>query len=165
MALADQGGALTRRRVLAGTGAVAGMALLNACGDSTAPSGSPSPSDAASSGPAATGGPTAGESPRTGAGPGPILASVSDVPVGSALSVEDPEGKPLIVAQPNAGDIVAFSAICTHRGCTVAPAESEIHCPCHGSIYDLTGKNIGGPAPAPLPPVQVTVTGGDVHLG
>jgi cytochrome b6-f complex iron-sulfur subunit len=58
---------------------------------------------------------------------------------------------------------VAFSAICTHQGCTVAPAGRQFRCPCHGSVYDAaTGKVIDGPAPAPLAAVPVKVDGADV---
>jgi Rieske Fe-S protein len=61
---------------------------------------------------------------------------------------------------------VAFSAICTHMGCTVAPAGSELHCPCHGSRYNaLTGAVLQGPAPRALPSVPVHVAGGKVVEG
>jgi Rieske Fe-S protein len=59
--------------------------------------------------------------------------------------------------------VVAFSAVCTHMGCTVAPQGGILKCPCHGSTYDLaTGDNTGGPAPRPLAKVSVTVQGGRV---
>ncbi len=58
---------------------------------------------------------------------------------------------------------MAFSALCTHKGCTVAVKAAELDCPCHGSKYNaLTGAVINGPAPKPLPPVSVTVSGGNV---
>ena len=67
------------------------------------------------------------------------------------------------MAQPTAGSVVAFSAICTHLGCTVAPQGKQLDCPCHGSVYDaFTGKVINGPAPRPLPSIPVTVQGGQV---
>ena len=92
-----------------------------------------------------------------------MLAKVSDVPVGGAISAQDSSGKPIIVAQPTAGDVVAFSAICTHKGCTVAPQGKILQCPCHGSTYDLaTGDNTGGPAPSPLAKVAVEVKQGEV---
>jgi len=53
---------------------------------------------------------------------------------------------------------VAFSAVCTHLGCTVEfqPEQNRIHCACHGGIYDpRTGKNIGGPPPRPLTSYKV----------
>ena len=56
----------------------------------------------------------------------------------------------LIVVQPTAGEFLAFSASCTHACCTVAFTGKQFDCPCHGSVYDLTGKNIAGPAPSPL---------------
>ena len=45
----------------------------------------------------------------------------------------------------------AVSAVCTHQGCIVDPAPRGFRCPCHGSRFDRDGKNIGGPAPRPLP--------------
>jgi Rieske Fe-S protein len=48
-------------------------------------------------------------------------------------------------------------------GCTVAPAGSEYHCPCHGSVYDaFTGAVKSGPAPRPLGKVPVKVADGNV---
>lgn len=145
---------VSRRTVLVtGSGAVLGAGVLAACGgsDGTTPSG---PSSTAS----ATGG--------GGGGGTRVLAKVSDVPVGGAVSATDAQGKPLIVAQPAAGSVVAFSAICTHMGCTVAPDGKILRCPCHGSTYDpATGTNTGGPAPRPLTKVTVTVKDGDVVEG
>ena len=46
-----------------------------------------------------------------------------------------------------------FSNVCTHMQCPVrwqADLEQFL-CPCHGGLYDITGKNIGGPPPKPLP--------------
>lgn len=72
----------------------------------------------------------------------------------------------MIVAQPRSGHVVAFSAVCTHRGCTVAPGEDALECPCHGSTYDLaTGENTGGPAPRPLATLRVRVVDGVVEEG
>jgi len=53
---------------------------------------------------------------------------------------------------------VAFSAVCTHLGCTVQfePQQNRIHCACHGGVYDPhTGKNISGPPPSPLTAYKV----------
>ena len=48
------------------------------------------------------------------------------------------------------GRVRCMTAICTHLGCTVNSAETGYKCPCHGSTYDLDGRNTGGPAPLPL---------------
>ncbi len=60
----------------------------------------------------------------------------------------------------------AYSAICTHLGCTVSwaanresPDASVTECHCHGSIFIPAegAKVMGGPAPIPLSQVGVTV--------
>jgi cytochrome b6-f complex iron-sulfur subunit len=97
-----------------------------------------------------------------GGASGPIVA-LADVPVGGAVAAKDGSGAPIVVAQPTAGKAVAFSAICTHMGCQVAPAGKRLDCPCHGSQYDAaTGAVLRGPAPRPLPPVAVKVENGQV---
>jgi Rieske Fe-S protein len=91
-----------------------------------------------------------------------VLATVASIPVGNAVSATL-DGKPILISQPSAGKIVAFTAICTHQGCTVAPAGKEFQCPCHGSVYNAaTGAVIMGPAPLPLAAIPVKVVGGDV---
>jgi Rieske Fe-S protein len=93
------------------------------------------------------------------------LVALASVPVGQAVSATL-DGKPIIVAQPAAGQAVAFSAICTHMGCTVAPNGAELDCPCHGSRYNaLTGQVIQGPAPQALPKIAVSVQNGEVVTG
>ncbi|MFB8229335.1 Rieske (2Fe-2S) protein [Cellulosimicrobium sp. NPDC055967] len=141
----------TRRVVLAGSGAGAALALLAACGGE--------PSGTRSGGTSGDGGSGGGEAVVE---PGQALASTDDVPVGGALAVTV-AGAPLLVTQPEEGTFAAFSAICTHQGCTVGPGDGELLCPCHASRYDLaTGAVLGGPAPSPLPEVPVTVDGGEV---
>lgn len=139
-----------RRTVLAGAGAAAGAFALAACSsgnDTAAPSGSGATSD-------------------TGNGQQAPLAQLEDIPVGGAVSAKDSDGKPILVAQPEAGTAVAFSAICTHQGCTVAPGEKELVCPCHGSAYDAaSGEVLRGPAPRPLSEVPVHVEAGAVLPG
>lgn len=55
-----------------------------------------------------------------------------------------------IVSAPDGPTV--FSATCSHLGCLVNyhKDKREFVCPCHGGRYDLTGKNIAGPPPAPL---------------
>lgn len=60
-------------------------------------------------------------------------------------------GQRVIVFQ--AGEqLLAFSAKCTHEGCTVTfqPGQSVIWCPCHDGRFDLTGRVLSGPPPQPL---------------
>ncbi|WP_315099177.1 Rieske (2Fe-2S) protein, partial [uncultured Cellulomonas sp.] len=110
----------------------------------------------------AAGGASAGGSSAASGG---AIAQVSDIPVGGALSAKDADGKPIILLQPEAGTVVALSAVCTHQGCTVVPEGEELQCPCHASVFDLTGANVSGPAKSPLPTVDVHVSDGAVLAG
>jgi menaquinol-cytochrome c reductase iron-sulfur subunit len=49
--------------------------------------------------------------------------------------------------------LFAFSNTCSHMQCNVHwdPGLGQFLCPCHGGLYDLTGVNVGGPPPSPLP--------------
>lgn len=157
-------GPISRRTVLgAGVGVPMTAMLLTGCGE-----GSPGPDSGGEYGPAQSRpsrtGPASSSTQDPGEPGGPALAAVADIPVGGALVVEDgPDGKPVVLARPRDGEVVAFSAVCTHKGCTVKAEESALACPCHGSTFDLTGANTGGPAPSPLPKVEVTVTDGQVR--
>ena len=95
-----------------------------------------------------------------------MIVAVADVPVGGAVAAKDGSGKPIVVAQPEAGTIVAFTAVCTHKQCKVKPEGAQLKCPCHQSVFDaFTGANVSGPAPTPLDAVPVTVSGDDVVPG
>jgi cytochrome b6-f complex iron-sulfur subunit len=131
------------RRVVVVAGGVVAASVLAAC--SRGPKTSPGGGGSAASGP---------------------LVALSDVPVGGAVAAKDASGAPIIVAQPTAGKAVAFSAICTHQGCQVAPAGKQLNCPCHGSQYDAAnGEVLRGPATKPLPAVAVHVANGQVVAG
>jgi nitrite reductase/ring-hydroxylating ferredoxin subunit len=139
--------AIGRRTVLTVVAAGAGGVALAACGGS----GSSSTSSNSNSG-------------SSGAGGAP-LASLSSVPVGGSVSAKD-GGKPIVLAQPEAGKIVAFSAICTHMGCTVNAGGNQLHCPCHGSVYNaFTGAVVHGPAPRALTAIAVHVENGEIIAG
>jgi len=60
-------------------------------------------------------------------------------------------GERVIVVQAQER-VCAFSAKCTHEGCTVTylPGQSVIWCPCHDGRFDLNGRVLSGPPPRPL---------------
>ncbi|MFF6965917.1 Rieske (2Fe-2S) protein [Streptomyces anthocyanicus] len=150
-----------RRTVVAAAGAAGLTAVLAACSDSddgasgdggAAPSGSPSQE-------AGGGGSGGGEN----AGAGAALAATADIPEGGGKVFPDQK---VVVTQPAAGDFKAFSATCTHQGCAVkSVADGLINCPCHNSSFSITDGSVqGGPAPKPLPAVQITVSGDSIRL-
>jgi Rieske Fe-S protein len=74
--------------------------------------------------------------------------------------------KPGILIRTNEGEFKAFSAVCTHLDCTVQYKKDEnlIWCACHNGRYDLNGKNISGPPPAPLTPYNITVQKDEIFV-
>ncbi len=60
--------------------------------------------------------------------------------------------------------LVAVSAVCTHKGCTVAWKGDKLVCPCHGASFDAAGKVLEGPAKAPLKVLSAKVVGSDVMV-
>jgi rieske iron-sulfur protein len=121
---------------------------------------------------------------------GDILVHASGSLEGSPLNVDDiasgsavqafPEGKTedahnlieIVRLSNDTSSVVAYSAICTHLGCSVLPkltAESYIPCPCHGSLFDPANNAevLSGPAGRPLPslPIEVRDDGTIVAIG
>jgi len=70
-------------------------------------------------------------------------------------------GKPCLVIRTPDGTVRAFNAICTHLDCTVGfrPEESDIFCPCHNGVYDLSGRVVSGPPPRALEEYKVDLRG------
>jgi Rieske Fe-S protein len=97
----------------------------------------------------------------SGSGSGTALAQVSQLGPGSG--VVDTEAK-VVVTSDAAGNVHAFSAVCTHQGCLVSSvSDGRISCPCHGSVFDAaTGAVVQGPATQPLAAVSVVVRDGAV---
>ena len=89
----------------------------------------------------------------------------SDIPFNSAKIVKFNK-KAIILVRTEGEQVKAFSAVCTHLGCIVQfmPEARIFKCNCHGSQFDLTGKNIAGPAPAPLKPFRVELKDNNVFV-
>ena len=151
-----------RTVVLAGVVTLAGAGTLAACGSSDSAGTASTTSTTGSSTGSSTG---TGTGAGSGGGSEQSIVKLADVPVGGAVVATAATGT-IIVAQPTAGQVVAFSAICTHQGCKVAPAGATLNCACHGSRFETaTGKVLNGPAKADLEKVAVKVSGQDVVAG
>ncbi|WP_336921129.1 QcrA and Rieske domain-containing protein [Aquipuribacter sp. SD81] len=122
-------------------------------------------SGAGASGAGADGASASGaDGPSEGGGAG-VSVPLADVPVGEAVVVDSSAGR-FVVAQPTAGEVVAFSAACTHQGTpVVADGGLDLRCPNHGSRFDAAdGAVLQGPASEPLAEVPATVEGDLVVL-
>lgn len=142
----------TRRRFCtrAATVAVFGGALgaiLQGCGSPTAPSNVPAL-------------PTVNGTRVTGGITITIDAGSPLSAVGSAALVNTSIGD-FLVAHTAQSVFVALNAICTHQTCTITGFVNQNYvCPCHGSTFDVNGRVLGGPAPAPLRQYSTQFTGG-----
>ena len=96
-----------RRGVLLGAGALGAGAVIAACSSSTKtePTASEATTSEASAG-----------AESTSTKPAGTQIDASTVPVGGGRVLEDVK---IVVTQPTAGQFHAFSAVCTHKGCTV----------------------------------------------
>ena len=129
---------MSRRAVIAGAGAVAVAGCATYGSAPPAPTPPPAPA-------------------------GTPLAKTADIPVGGGTVFPQ---QLVVVTQPNAGTFRAFSAVCTHQGCTVGDVSGgTINCRCHGSKFAITdGAPVAGPAKRPLDARQVKVTAGGITL-
>jgi len=71
---------------------------------------------------------------------------------------------PVLLIRTESGEFRAFAATCTHLDCLVQYRSdlNHIWCACHNGHYDLSGNNISGPPPRPLPAFTVNVVDGEV---
>ena len=69
------------------------------------------------------------------------------------------------VKQP-AGGIVVFSPLCPHLGCGFRwdAGDHQFQCPCHGSVYDVNGNVLAGPAPRSLDVLPSRVVDGQLSV-
>ena len=62
----------------------------------------------------------------------------------------------------SASEVTIYSPICTHLGCYYKWDQGTGHfeCPCHGSVFSIDGKVLGGPAPRPLDTLPYKIDNG-----
>lgn len=134
----------SRRGVLLGAGAVGAGVVLAACGGKESPS-------------------PAGQSTSSETKAAAPSVKTADVPVGGGVVLAAAK---VVVTQPKAGEFKAFTAVCTHKQCTVSKvSDGTIDCPCHGSKFSaVDGSVVTGPAEEPLAPKAASVVGDTVTV-
>jgi nitrite reductase/ring-hydroxylating ferredoxin subunit len=94
------------------------------------------------------------------------IASLQELPVGSAKMFAYPgEHDPCLLIRVDETTLVAYSQACTHLACAVVPKVEQgiLLCPCHEGYFDLlTGQNIAGPPPRPLPKILLETKGEEI---
>lgn len=70
------------------------------------------------------------------------------------------------VIKHSADQFTVFSPICTHLGCHFKWNAQSRHfeCPCHGSVFTIDGKVVGGPAPRPLDALPHKIENGKLYV-
>lgn len=132
---------ISRRNFVVGTASLAAIGAVAACG----------------------GGEGSSDEPDVEAGT--ALAELDSIPVGESQPLTTDDGAEMIVTRTSETDVKVFSAICTHKGCTVLADTAPLMCPCHGSTFDPeTGANLSGPAPEPLPEISVEIVDGVIQV-
>ena len=117
------------------------------------------------------------ESADTAAYPVVEVARLADLAPGATLdfAYPDEDSPALLIRLPEPadggigpeGDIVAFSILCTHKGCPVAYKEEHklLICPCHWSTFDpaKAGTLVIGQASQGLPRISLRIAGDKVE--
>jgi len=94
-------------------------------------------------------------------GPKNIIKGAS-FKVGQTHNFVSKAGTPAVLFRTKNG-IFAYSAVCTHQGCTVQfnSASSKLQCGCHGAVFDPfnEAKVVAGPTNTPLAKIEVATEG------
>jgi Rieske Fe-S protein len=82
--------------------------------------------------------------------------------VGAIQTFVSKVGTPAVLFRTKTG-VFAYSAVCTHQGCTVQfnSASKNLQCGCHGAVFDPFdgAKVLAGPANAPLAKIKIATEG------
>ena len=94
------------------------------------------------------------------AGRAELEVPLADLPENSVYMVRDKK----IAIIHRGGEIRAISIACTHLGCTLNVSDDKFICPCHGSVFALTGEVLKGPATVNLRELAHEADGGMVKV-
>ena len=85
-----------------------------------------------------------------------------DIKVGATHTFISKAGTPAVLLRTKTG-VFAYSAVCTHQGCTVTfnSASKKLQCGCHGAVFDPFdgAKVVTGPTNQPLAKIKVATEG------
>jgi Rieske Fe-S protein len=95
------------------------------------------------------------------------IGAVGSLAQGESLTT--PFGRyPALAIHTPEGELVAYSAVCTHFACLVKwnPESGMIECPCHEGFFDpRDGSVISGPPPEGLMTLRIFAQDGTLFIG
>jgi arsenite oxidase small subunit len=109
--------------------------------------------------PAASSVPTPSSQAQVASASTPI-ANTINMQVDSPVYFQYPSaGYANVLFKRSDGTLEAYSILCTHVccECSYIASSNVFYCPCHGSVFDTSGKVLRGPAAYPLPSISLTV--------
>ena len=91
--------------------------------------------------------------------PSGAIANVAQLQVMSPVYFDFPSGYPNVLFKKADGTVAALSTLCTHICCQCSfdSGSGDLFCPCHGSVFDDAGNVLRGPAPTPLPSIELSI--------
>lgn len=105
------------------------------------------------------------------------VTEVSELPIGEPRSLDygitmkdgwmETKTVKAVWAVRHADDrVTVYSPICPHLGCGFRwdGKDKKFKCPCHGSVYDISGKVLAGPAPRPLDVLPSKIENGELMV-
>lgn len=103
---------------------------------------------------------------------GAVDAFSGGVPKPARLKYEVTDGRQRVTKSESfwivadSGNVIAFSSVCPHLGCTVGwkPEENHFHCPCHDGVFDAKGMVVSGPPPSPMTRMPVKLENGKIFI-
>lgn len=107
------------------------------------------------------------KSPRVGSAIDRIVpaASFSDLGVGEGRLVRH-GSRPLYVVKVSEQEVVALSAVCTHRQCVLdwSRERKVFVCPCHAGVFDASGQVASGLPRRRLEQYRTSVRGDEILI-
>lgn len=94
------------------------------------------------------------------------IARLSAIPANGSVLFRYPTAQDPCILVRSAGELTAYSQVCTHLSCAVVywKEEQTLYCPCHRGQFDpASGRPTAGPPQRRLPRIQLQIRGDDVY--
>ena len=90
------------------------------------------------------------------------IVEITSLSIGETFNFTSKSGTSAVLFKSKTG-VYAYSAVCTHEGCTVQynSASKNLQCGCHGAVFypESDGNALTGPTNKPLPKIKVAIEG------